>query len=351
MTDIKSLSPIEIVLEIEVLPEIEIDVKKLDKISIKKTIVRVEKAEVATAIEDISKRFTHFHEAGHSHDDGFDASKTTIETGDRVTLDTQGYDKKDGDAIAETKVQNFPLVIGSGEFIPGFEEQLVGHRTGDEVAFEITFPEDYHSDAFKKRKVYFVTNILKVEKPHAPKWDEAFIEQLRGVKTDMKGFEDILEKEILGEKERRAREADEATLLDELEKIATYEVGETLVAREADSIFNEQKTNLESQGYNMKAYLQHLKTDEAQYKNDVIAKEARRRVAAELILKKVREIRGVEASDEEIQIEIATILTQYQNPDVVKRLKEKLVPGDTYYNEIKTRLAYRKVVDGFFSNK
>ncbi len=351
VTDMKSLSPIEITLEIEVLPEIELDMKKLDKITIKKTTVKVEKSEVEDAIADINKRFTHFHEAGHSHDDGFDASKTAIETNDRVTLSTQGYDKKGGDAIPETKVQNFPLVIGSAQFIPGFEEKLVGAKVGETVEFDITFPEDYHSEAFKKRKVYFVSQIEKVEKPHTPEWTPDFIEKLRGVKTDMAGFKDILEKEILGEKERRAREEDEGKLLTELEAIATYEVGENLVGREAEAIYNEQKSNLEGQGYNMKAYLEHMKMDETQYKNEVIQKEARRRVAAELILKKVRDIRGVEASNEEIQMEINGILAQYQNADVVKRLKEKLVPGDTYYEDIKTRLAYRKVVDSFFSSK
>lgn len=351
VTDVKSISPIEIVLEIEVLPEIEIDVKKLDKISIKKTTVKVTKDEVKAAVADIEKRFTHFHEAGHSHDDGFDASKTAIESGDRVTLSTQGYEKKDGEAILETKVQNFPLVIGSAQFIPGFEEKLIGSKTGDTVEFDIVFPEDYHSEAFKKRKVYFVSTIEKVEKPHGPTWAPEFIEKLRGVKTDMAGFEDILEKEILGEKERRAREEDEGKLLEQLEEIATYEVGTTLVSREAEAIYNEQKQNLESQGYNMKTYLQHMKMDEAQYKSEIIEKEARRRVAAELILKKVRDIRGVEASEEEIKMEINGILAQYQNADVLARLKAKLQPGDTYYEDIKNRLAYRKVVDGFFSSK
>lgn len=169
------------------------------------------------------------------------------------------------------------------------------------------------------------------------------------MKTDLAGFKEILRKEILGEKERRAREADEAKLLAELEKVATYELGEGILSREIDIIFHEQKSNLESQGYNMKTYLQHMKMDEEQYKKEVIANEARRRVSAELILKAVRDAKNMEASDDEIQIEINNIIAQYQNAEVVKRLKEKLVPGDAYYEDIKTRLAYRKVVDTFFA--
>lgn len=246
-------------------------------------------------------------------------------------------------------MQAFPLVIGSGQFIPGFEEKLIGHKAGEVVEFEITFPKDYHSEAFKNRKVFFVTTIFRIEKPHRPEWTPEFIEKLRGVKTDMEGFKEILSKEILGEKERRAREADEKKLLDELEAVCEYEIGDGLLAREIEMVYSEQKHNLESQGYTMKHYLDHLKTDEDGYKANVISSEARRRISAEIILKQIREIRNIEATDEEIKIEINGIIAQYQNQEVIERLKKKLVPGDTHYEDVKLRLAYRKVVDSFFT--
>ena len=83
-------------------------------------------------------------------------------------------------------------MIGSGSFIPGFEEKLTGSKVGDEVGFEITFPADYHSEEFKSRKVHFTALIEKIEKPHTPEFTPEFIEQLRGVKTDMAGFRDII---------------------------------------------------------------------------------------------------------------------------------------------------------------
>lgn len=222
---------------------------------------------------------------------------------------------------------------------------------GDMVEFEITFPKDYHSEAFKGRKVFFVSELNRLEKPHRPEWTPAFIEELRGVKTDMAGFKDIISKEILGEKERRAREADEKQLLEALSQHATFEIGESLLNREIDAVYQEQKQTMEGQGYNMKMYLDHLKKDEATYKAEVITPEARRRVSAEVILRKLREVKNMEASHEEIQMEINGIIAQYQNPEVVARLKAKLVPGDTYYEDIRVRLAYRKVVDGFFTTK
>jgi trigger factor len=351
VTNIVSYDPLVIVLQIEVLPEVTLDEKAINKIKIKKTEVTEDPKDTDMAIADIEKRFTHFHDSTGNHADGFQANNSDVEMGDRVTLNTQGYEKKGGAAIAETKVMEFPLVIGSGQFIPGFEEKLVGHKSGETVEFDITFPKDYHSEAFKWRKVYFVTELTRIEKPHRPEWTPEFIEQLRGVKTDMAGFREIIAKEILTDKERRAREVDEKQLLDELNKHATYELGASLVAREIESVFQEQKQTMESQGYQMKTYLDHIKKDEESYKAEVIAPEARRRVSAELILKKLRELKNIEASHDEIQMEINGIIAQYQNPEVIARLRAKLVPGDGYYEDIRVRLAYRKVVDGFFTTK
>jgi len=94
VTEVKSTHPIDIILEVEVFPEIEIDEKKLDKIRVKRTQVTIEDKEIDNEIESIKTRFTHFHDAGSHSDDGANTSIITIEKGDRVTLTAQGYDKK-----------------------------------------------------------------------------------------------------------------------------------------------------------------------------------------------------------------------------------------------------------------
>lgn len=345
--NIKSVEPLEIVLELEVLPEAKVDEKKLSKISVPKTSVDATDEDAEKAFKEIEKRFTHFHDAGSHGEDGFDASNLVIEKGDRVTLDTQGFDKQGGTEIVETKVKAFPLVIGSGQFIPGFEDNLIGRKVGEVVEFEITFPKDYHADAFKGRKVFFVTTVFKLEKPHAPEWTEDFIERLRGVKTDVKGLKAILKNEILAEREREARMKDEAALLEKLQEITELELGTGLVEREIENVWREQKGNMEAQGFTAKDYLGHIGKDEATYKKEVLEAEARRRLSAELILKAIRDMKQIEATEDEIKIEVNTIISAYSSEQVKERLKAKLVPGDTYYEDIKNRLAYRKVVDLF----
>lgn len=346
---IVSESPLEVILEVEVLPDAIIDEKKMKKITIKKTEVKVEEDEVISTIAEIEKRFTHFHDAGGHSEDGFDASAVAIEKGDRVTIDTQGFDGQGGKEIPETKVGAFPLVIGSGSFIPGFEEKMIGKKVGEVVEFDITFPADYHSEEFKNRTVFFMTTIFRIEKAHGPEWTPEFIEKLRGVKTDFEGFKEVLRKEILTEKEHGARAKDEKNLLTELMAITELEVGPSLVASEIERVFAEQKDNIESQGYTMKDYLSHAKQDESSYKEEIVKPEAVRRVKAELILKRVREMLQIESSEEEIKEEIEKVIAQYSSDKVVDRLRAKLVPGDDYYEDIKNRVTYRKVVDSFFA--
>ena len=348
ITELKSTNPLEFVIEVEIFPEVTIDEKKLDAIKVKKTNFKVLKKEIDEEIEAIKRRFTHYHEAGVHADDGADTSHTAIENGDRATITAQGYDKKGGDAIPETAVPSYPLVIGSGNFIPGFEEKLIGAKAGDEVAFDITFPADYHSEEFKGRKVHFVVNVEKVEKPHTPEFTEDFIEKLRGVKTDLEGFKEIIKKEISARKETENRRKDEDTLMKKMLEAATIEVGPALLANEVNQIFAEHSENLAQQGLNMKQYLEHIKMDEEAYKETVVKPEAERRLKAELLLRKIREIRKVEATEAEIKEELEKIIAQYQNAEVVARLREKLVPGDMYYEDIKNRLAYRKTVDMFW---
>ncbi len=348
ITEIKSKDPLELTLEVEVFPEIEIDEKKMNKIKVKKTPVSIDEKDVDAEIDAIKTRFTHFHEAGHHTEDGADTSHLAIENGDRATISAQGYDKKWGEAIKETKVPNYPLVIGSGSFIPGFEEHLIGAKVGDEIAFDITFPKDYHSDDFKSRKVHFICQVEKVEKPHTPEFTPEFIEQLRGKKTDMAGFREIIRGEILAKKEYEARAADEDNLMKQMLEVASFDVGPSLLSAEIEQVYREHAENLMQQGYDIKDYLGHVHKSPEMYKEEVVKPEADRRLRAELLLRKIREIKGTEPTEDEIKSEVEKVISQYGSAEVVERLRAKLVPGDTYYEDIKNRLAYRKVVDTFF---
>lgn len=347
ITSITSTDPLEFTLEIEVLPEVAIEEKWLKNIKVKKTSTKVEESEIDEEISAIEKRFTHYHRVGEKAHDGTEIQGDTALMGDRVTLSAQGYDKKDGNAIPETKVPSFPLILGSGAFIPWFEEKLVGAKEWEKVEFEITFPADYHSDAFKNRKVYFIVDIEKIEKPHTPTWDEAFIEGLRGQKTDLAGFREILRNEITLRKRADARRTDEMNLLEQLRKISTLEIGPALLAREVENVVREHRGNLEQQGLKLDDYLAHMQMSEEQYRETIVKPEAEQRLRGELILMKLQEILKIEVTDEEMKKEINDMIGMYSNPEVVARLTEKLIPGDQTFEDLKARTSYKKVIDSF----
>lgn len=165
----------------------------------------------------------------------------------------------------------------------------------------------------------------------------------------MNGLREILRGEITARKEQETRNKDEDTLMKEILAISTFEVGPTLLASEVDQIFREHSANLEQQGLNIKMYLEHIKKSEEAYKEEIVKPEAERRLKAELVLRKIREIKGTTATDEEVQAEIEKVIAQYESKDVVERLRAKLVPGDAYYEDIKNRVTYRKVVDEFWA--
>lgn len=196
--------------------------------------------------------------------------------------------------------------------------------------------------------MHFVVNIEKVEKPHTPEFNEEFIEQLRGVKTDLAGFREILAQDIRAKYEYDARAKDEDVLMKQMLEAAEFEVGPSLLSAEVEQVYREQAENLLGQGYEMKQYLDHLKKSAEDYKEEVIKPEALRRVKAELLLRKIREVKAIEPTEAEIHGEIEKVISQYGSSEVIERLRAKLVPGDNYYEDIKNRLAYRKVVDTFF---
>ncbi len=339
LKELKSTKPFEVILEIEVLPDVEIDENKMKKIKLKKTWVKVEKDEVEKELELIEKRFTTYK---------IDEEAKIIESWDKVTIDTLWFECKWWAELPETKVVAFPLVIWSNTFIPGFEDKLIWAKLWEAVEFEITFPADYHSDKFKSKCVFFMTTIVKIEKSVKPTWTEEFIEGLRWIKTDMEWFKKIIEEEILEDKKYHARSEDENKLLDELMNISKIDLWHHLLEHEIERIFKEQEKQIEDNWMDMKHYLEHIKKDETWYKDEIIKPQAIRKLKAELILEKLKTIIKVEIEKDEIQNEIDKILKNYQNPEVLEKLKARFVEWTEHYEDIKNRLNYKKIIDTFF---
>jgi len=335
--EIISESPLKIRIHIEVFPTIEID-SKYKKIKLKKTKISVTAAEVKAALSEIETKFTKFEET---------KSKTAkCSMWDRVTIDTVG---SENDKVLEnTSMKDYPLVLGTNILVPGFEEQIVWAKNGDELELPIEFPKDYHNADFANKKTIFKVNIKKIEKAVKPEFTPEFIEQLRGKKLDLDWFKKLIKSEITDTKESNARIEEETKLIDELVKLTKMEIWNGLLKNQIEKVFWEIKENITKDGMKVSDYLDSLKMDEEKYKEVNVKPVALKRLQWELILHKLSELEKVEVTTEELNKEIESIMTKFGSEDVLARLKELYIPGNKHYEELRQRMWYRKLIDSFF---
>jgi trigger factor len=335
--EVISESPLKFTIHIEVFPTIEID-SKYKNIKLKKQKISVSAAEVKAALEQIETKFTKFEET---------TSKTAkAAIWDRVTIDTEGSEK--WKVLENTSMVDYPLVLGTNILVPGFEEQIVWAKTGDELELPIDFPKDYHNADFAGKKTTFKVTVKKIEKAVKPEFTPEFIEQLRGKKLDLEGFKALIKEEITDTKEANARIDEETKLIDELLKVTKMEIGANLLKNQIEKVFAEIKENITKDGLKVSDYLDSLKMDEQTYKDTNVKPIALKRLQGELILHKLDDLEKLEVSEKELKKEIDEILTKFGSPDVLARLKELYVPGSKYYEELKQRMWYRKLIDSFF---
>ncbi len=247
-------------------------------------------------------------------------------------------------------LRDFELVIGSRSMIPGFEEALIGAKEGDIVEFEVTFPKDYHSADFAGKNAFFSVTVLSVEYPHKTDWNEEFIERLWGKKLSVSDFRVEYREAMLADRKDKARSDAEEKLSTELIQLHAIEVGPKMLAREVENLWTHHNREIERQGMDQKSYLEHLKTTEENFKKEHIEPAATRRIQSMLILEALKKHYAPTVTEEDVIKEMKQVFARYAgDPDFEKRLMEMAKPGTDHFNDIKSRLEYRAVIDRFVS--
>jgi trigger factor len=338
--EVISQSPLKVVLHVEVLPEVEIDEKALKNIKLKKKSIKVTQKEVEAALEDIKRKFTKF--------ENVDDKNYKAKMWDKVKIDTDWYDDK-GNLLDTTSMRNFELVLGSNILVPGFEEKIAWHKIDEEFEEDISFPKDYHNKDFAWKTIRFKIKINEIQKAVQPEFTKEFIKDLRWKDLDLEGFKKLIKEEIKDVKESNARIEEEEKLIDELEKVSKLEIWPNLLLNQIEKVFAEVKENLAQTGAKMEDYVKSLGLTIEEYKEKHIKPIALKRLKWELILKKLKDIKkDIEVKKEEIEEEIEKIIKKFENSDVVKRLKELYVEWTKYYEELKLKLHFKKIIDSFF---
>jgi len=336
--EVMSQDPLKVKIQVEVFPVVEIKAT-YKKVKLSKKKLTVSADEVKAAIEDIETRFTHFHDVTDV--------KVKAKMWDRVTIDTDGYEK--GEIMESTSMRDYPLVLGSNMLVPWFEEDIAGMKIGEEKEIDVTFPKDYHNTDFAGKKTKFKVTAKKIEAAHKPEFTPEFIEGLRGQKMEMPEFKKLIKAELLETKEANDGMEREMQLIDELLKHSTLELGDKLISQQTDQVFEEIKQNITKDGIKVEDYLTSLGLSTAEYKKQHVEATAIKRLQWELILNELMTREKIEVSDKDMESEVAKMMSKFESEDVLKRLKDLYVPGNKYYEELRRRVAYRRLIDSFFT--
>lgn len=325
--DITSEDPLTFSLKVAVLPKLAITAD-YKKIKVPAQDISVTEAEVDEVIADTTKRFTTYVE-----------QDVAAAMGDRITINFAGMEPKDKTPLEGTDGKDQPLVLGDKMFIPGFEEECVGLKKGDEKTFTVTFPEDYHHEPFKKKEVEFHVEVTKVEKATPPEFTEEFIEKLRGKKMNFDAFKlsvrEMLEKEK-AEQERARRE--DAFLGEAAKKYVTFDLPHGIVHQELDHMISEMKTRITGQGMRFEDYLAHLGKTEHSLHDD-FHPEAEERAKKRLVLSELLKQAEVEITDADLDAEVEKIAGRFEKEEYKQQVRtmyaDKAKARDAFSAQIK----------------
>ena len=322
-------SELEFTDESEVMPKIKIGDYKNLKSTAKK--VSVTKKDISEITDRLKK--------------GFSSKKTVqrpAKLTDEVNIDFEG--KKDGIAFDGGKGEKYDLVLGSNSFIPGFEDGIIGKKTGETFDLNLTFPEDYHADNLKGAEVVFTTTINEIKEVVEPELNDELAAKAGPFKT-VEELEDDIKREITKQKETEALEKLKDDLVAELVEKSTVPVPDVLLRDQMKLIEQDTNRNLMYRGMSIDDYIKSLKYKD---KNDWLENEVRpiaeKRVKAGLLLAELSKVEKIEATENELLEKINQLGKQYPSEDMRKHLKTPEVQRD-----VANRILTEKTVDRLVS--
>lgn len=315
---------LEFTAEAEVLPEVKLGNYK--NLKLKSDKIAVSTAEINDTIEKIRQNLA-------ERKDVTRAAKVNDET----IIDFEG--KRDEKIFDGGSAKDFHLKLGSKQFIPGFEEGIVGHKAGDQFDIKLTFPKDYHAKEMKGAKVVFSVNLKKVQEVVLPELDDKLAAKAGPFKNVTELKNDI-KRELLAQKKRENDEKAKDGLIKQLVACSTVPVPDILVADQAKMIEQDFEKNLAYQGLTIDQYIENkgFKTKENWRKEEVI-KVATERVQAGLVLAELSKKEKIEASTEELEARLSIFRQQYANnqdalkqfdlPEVQRNIANRLLTEKT----------------------
>lgn len=308
--DIKSIGEEGVLLSVEVFVKPEIELKAYKELKATKKKVEATDEEVQSRIDELVER--------NSRE--VSVEDREVQNGDIAVIDFEGF--VDGVAFDGGKAEEYELAIGSGSFIPGFEEQIIGHNSGDEFDVNVKFPSEYAPELADKDAVFKI-KLHEIKVKELPEVDDEFAQDAADCDTvdDLKkSLADEIKKQKEDENEKEIR----SQLFDKLAENVVAEIPEVMVENELDNQIRDIDYRLSSQGLNFETYLKYMGMTVEQYREQS-KPNAEVQVKIRLALEKIVALEGIEISDEDLEKEYEKFASQYQME--LEQIK-KIIPAD-----------------------
>lgn len=258
------------------------------------------------------------------------------EEGDTVVIDFEGY--KDGEKFDGGSAENHSLELGSGQFIPGFEDQLIGAKSGDEKDVEVTFPEEYGAEELAGQDVVFKVVVHEVKEKRVPELDDEFAKDVDDEVETLDELKDKIRQQLEKSKDRAATEAtDDEAIQKAVENAEVPEIPEVMIDEEVDRQFNLFINNLQQQGISKDQYMSMIGTSEQELR-DQFRNEADFNVKTNLVLEAIAKAENIDVTTEDIDAEIKDLAEQYG-------MEEDRVRGILSEDLLKHDISLKKSID------
>ena len=266
-----------------------------------------------------------------------DVDDRPVQKGDMVKLDFDG--SVDGVPFEGGKAENYDLTIGSGSFIPGFEDQLVGAKLEEEVDVNVTFPEDYHAKDLAGKAAVFKCTVHQIKVKEIPEADDEFAKDVSEFDT-LDEYKADIRKKLMEKKEKEAKSAKEAAVVAKIVENATMEIPDAMIDTQVRNMADDFTRRIQSQGLTVEQYFQFTGTT-AEKMLEQMRPEALKRIQNSLVLEAVAKAENIEVSDEKVDEEIKKMADAYK----MEFDKVKEMMGEYEVAQMRDDLAIQAAVD------
>ncbi|MBA8758823.1 trigger factor [Staphylococcus schleiferi subsp. coagulans] len=263
-----------------------------------------------------------------------------VEEGDTVNLDFDGY--VDGEQFEGGQADGYDLEIGSGMFIPGFEEQLVGLKVGEEKEVEVIFPEEYHAEELAGKPATFKTKINEIKTKEVPELDDELANELDSEADNVEQYKENLRKQLTEQKQTDAENLQKEEAITLATDNATVDIPEAMIKTEEDRMVQEFAQRLQQQGLNLETYFQISGQSEEDLRGQM-KDDAEQRVKTNLTLAAIAEAENIEVSEEDVDKELQNMSEQFNIS--VEDIKNTLGNTDIVKNDVRVKKVIDLLVD------